>query len=845
MEYSPAHDQPESAAALLFEVIDHIPAGILVVSLPDFRILAINARACTRLGIRISATLIGRLCRDVIPRFSEDRLDDLWLSMAGLRHDDKVPATQIGGVVSRRWNAYPVRDQHGQAVRLLLVWFEAGETPEHQFASSAQHITQALISTLDRDQLLDLILEHLHSIVSYDSAAIILRDDDGYYIAASRGLPDRTAPTYRRLSKDNALLNRIETVGEPVIVRRLPEDAIEAMCSLSNAPGEWLSVPLRAQDDVVGMLTLFSRLPNRYTRADAARAQAFATYAALAVRNAELYRRAREQSARLALVNKIARTITATHDLRAIFDHLIEHLHGVVPLDSAELALFDRTAQHLQPVAHYPASDNTGTLCVNYHDQDTVFLRRLIEQRQPVLLPLDDTGNPPITQRLVAAGIRSCLIVPIVDGENLSGMLLLASRQSNAFPAIEIRTFADLAQHLAVAIQNAQLHQAREQAIANLRIAQQRLIQSERLTAVGELVAGVAHELNNPLTAVLGFAGILQEVATAEYQHDLTMIVESATRARRIVQNLLTFARQRESHLEEVDLNLAVRQVLSLLAYQMRTHNIRIEERLQPQLPVTVADATAIKQVVLNLLNNAQQALASWSGQRTIVVTTRLEVRENRQRLVLEIADTGPGIAPEHLPRIFEPFFTTKPVGEGTGLGLSICYGIVRQYHGNIRVQSAPGKGACFTVELPVQSFVSAPSIREAAVTVQPSSRYHILVVDDEAAVAELIARLLREQRCIVDVCHDGTQALDLLSRVAYDLIICDVRMPGMSGDELFVELKQRAPHLARRVLFVSGDTASRSTRDFFERSGVGYIEKPFTASELIDAVQRSLAAAS
>ncbi|MBO9389926.1 MAG: response regulator [Roseiflexus sp.] len=844
MGHSPAHDQPDSAD-LLFEVIDHIPVGILVVSLPDFRILAINARACARLGIRISATVTGRLCRDVIPRFSEDRLDNLWLSMAGLQHDDSVPATQLGRAMSRRWQAYTVRDQHGQAVRLLLVWLEAGETPEHQFASSAQHITQALISTLDRDQLLDLILEHLYSIVSYDSAAIILRDDDGYYIAASRGLPDCNTPTYRRLPENDVSLNRIETASEPVIVRLSHEDAVEARCPLSNAPREWLSVPLRAQGDVVGILTLSSRLPNRYTRADAARAQAFATYAALAVRNAELYRRAREQSARLALVNKIARTITATHDLRAIFDHLIDHLHGVVPLDRAELALFDRTAQHLRLIACYPSSDNTKTPRVHYHDQDTIFLRRLIEQRQPMLLPLDDTGNSPLIQCLVAAGIQSCLVVPIVDSENLSGMLLLASQQPNAFPAIEIRTFADLAQHLAVAIQNAQLHQAREQAIANLRIAQQRLIQSERLTAVGELVAGVAHELNNPLTAVLGFAGILQEVAPAEYQHDLTMIVESATRARRIVQNLLTFARQRETHLEEVDLNLAVQQVLSLLAYQMRTHNISIEERLQPQLPVTIADSTAIKQVILNLLNNAQQALATWSGQRTIVVTTRLELHENRQWLVLEIADTGPGIAPEHLPRIFEPFFTTKPVGEGTGLGLSICYGIVSQYHGNIRVQSAPGKGACFTVELPVQSFVSVPSTRETTVTVQLSSRYRILVVDDEAAVTELIARLLREQQCIVDMCHDGAQALDLLSRVAYDLIICDVRMPGMSGNELFIELKQRAPHLARRVLFISGDTASHSTRDFFERSGVGYIEKPFTAAELINAVKRSLASTS
>ncbi len=844
MGLSPAHDQPDGAD-LLFEIIDHIPVGVLVVSLPDFRILAINARACARLGIRISAMITGRMCREIIPRFSEDRLDELWLSMAGLRRDDSLPATQVGGVISRRWNAYPIRDRDGQAVRLLLFWFEVGDTPEHQFASSAQHLTQALISTLDRDRLLDLILEHLHSIVAYDCAAIILRDDDGYYIAASRGLPNCTTPTYRRLAKDNALLNRIETASEPVIVRYSPEHGVEGLYPLSNSPGEWLSVPLHTQGDVVGMLTLSSHLPNRYTRADAARAQAFATYAALAVRNAELYRRAREQSARLALVNKIARTMTATHDLRALFDHLIEHLHAVVPLDSAELALFDRTVQHLRPIAQYPVSDDAGTPWVDYHDQDTIFLRRLIEQRQPVVLPLDDTGDSPLKQRLVAAGIRSCLIVPITDDENLLGMLLLASRQSSAFPALEIRTLADLAQHLAVAIQNAQLHQAREQAIANLRIAQQRLIQSERLTAVGELVAGVAHELNNPLTAVLGFAGILQEIAPAEYQRDLTMIVESATRARRIVQNLLTFARQRESHLEEVDLNLAVRQVLSLLAYQMRTHTITIEERLQPRLPVTIADATAIKQVVLNLLNNAQQALAGWSGQRTIVVTTDVELRENRQWLVLEIADTGPGIAPEHLPRIFEPFFTTKPVGKGTGLGLSICYGIVRQYHGDIRAQSTPGKGAIFTVKLPVQSFASISATRDAPVPTQLSSRHHILVVDDEAAVAELIARLLREQQFIVDVCHDGVQALDRLNRVAYDLIICDVRMPGMSGDELFAELNQRAPHLARRVLFVSGDTASSSTRDFFERSGVGYIEKPFTATELISAVQRSLAAAS
>lgn len=421
-------------------------------------------------------------------------------------------------------------------------------------------------------------------------------------------------------------------------------------------------------------------------------------------------------------------------------------------------------------------------------------------------------------------------------------MLLLASRRPHAFPAIEIRTLADLAQHLAVAIQNAQLHQAQEKALADLRIAQQRLIQSERLTAVGELVAGVAHELNNPLTAVLGFASLLQQTAPAEMQHDLAMIVEGATRARRIVQNLLAFARQREAHLEEVDLNAAVQQVLGLLSYQMRSHNITVEERLAARLPTTVADATAIKQVLLNLLNNAQQALASWNGERRIVVTTRAEVQNGQQRLVVDVADTGPGILPEHLPLVFEPFFTTKPIGEGTGLGLSICYGIVKQYRGDIRVSSTPGKGACFTVEFPVQQPFTASAASAPKMVAGSLQMHHVLVVDDEAPVAELIARLLRDEGWTVEVCRDGALALELITHNTYDLIICDVRMPGMSGNELFAELKQRAPHLARRVLFISGDTASRSTRDFLERSGVHYIEKPFEASEFLATVRQFLA---
>lgn len=831
------------SAGLLYDILDHAPAAILLVSLPEFRILAINARACARFGIRVSATLVGRRCAEVIPHFTEEGIGALWLSVAGITPDEDhaESATQVGGQAVRRWNVHPVRDPGGAVTRLLIMRFESGETPEQQLASSTRQITHALISTLERDQLLDLILVQLHNVVAYDSATIMLRDEDGYYVAAGRGLVDRDERARWRFDDGEPLLRQVEAAHEPIIIR----DTAEAgtLQAPFGATRGWVGVPLRAQGEVVGVLTLESQTPHRYTRADAARAQSFAAYAALAVRNAEIYRQAREQSRRLALVGKIARDITATHDLRTIFGLLIDHLRDAVSLSFAELALID--AQHrLELVARYPESIAGPPGHEWYGDDDLRDLLAALDDGWPRTFQLTGAGCGALLQaRLAQHGARSCVVVPIVADQSSLGILVLASQQARAFPTIEVATLADLAQHLAVAIQNARLHQAREQALADLRIAQQRLIQSERLTAVGELVAGVAHELNNPLTAVLGFASILQQTAPAELQEDLAPIVEGATRARRIVQNLLTFARQREAHLEEVDLNMTVRQVLSLLAYQMRTGGITVEERLTPGLPTTVADATAIKQVLLNLLNNAQQALVGWDGVRHITVSTTMAGGGHEQRLVLEVADTGPGIAPEHLALVFEPFFTTKPIGEGTGLGLSICYGIVKQYDGDIRVQSRPGEGTCFSVELPVRTLDAHP-MEEPLPPDGPTPMRRILVIDDEPIVTALLARLLGEQGFDVDVCHDSLLAFDYIGRTEYDLIISDIRMPAMSGEQLYEELLRRAPQLAHRLLFISGDTASRGTREFLDQTGVMCVEKPFETAELLAAIRLSLSGA-
>ncbi|MDR5682700.1 MAG: ATP-binding protein [Armatimonadota bacterium] len=237
-----------------------------------------------------------------------------------------------------------------------------------------------------------------------------------------------------------------------------------------------------------------------------------------------------------------------------------------------------------------------------------------------------------------------------------------------------------------------------EERTRQLREAQAQLVQSEKLSAMGELVAGVAHELNNPLTSILGYAQLLEGESDLppKIHRNLTVIVQEADRARRIVQNLLTFARQQPRAWDLVDVNAAVEQALALQRYEVVREGIEVVTRLAPDLPPVRGDLHQLQQVFLNIVNNAIHAMRGRAPARLEVVT-----RHRRDRVVIEFADTGPGIAPEHLHRLFDPFFTTKRIGEGTGLGLSISYGIVRDHGGTITAANRREGGARFTVELP------------------------------------------------------------------------------------------------------------------------------------------------
>jgi PAS domain S-box-containing protein len=364
----------------------------------------------------------------------------------------------------------------------------------------------------------------------------------------------------------------------------------------------------------------------------------------------------------------------------------------------------------------------------------------------------------------------------------------------------------------------------------------EQLVQQEKLAAVGQLVSGVAHELNNPLASVMAFAQLLLAAPgdAATDRSSVEAIHQEAKRAAKIVSNLLTFARQHQPERTATDLNRVVEDTLDLRRYALRVAQVDVTLALDPNLPVTWADPFQLQQVMLNLLTNAEHALADRPGARTITVTTA----HDRDLVTISVADTGPGIAPEHLQRIFNPFFTTKPVGEGTGLGLSISDGIVREHGGRIRVESSPGQGARFIVELPnvappTSEFATLPPAAvETVAAPTPSRARHLLLVEDEAPIRQAVSTYFRSLGHTIDTAASAREGIERACASDYDVLMLDLRLPDGTGDAILHELR-RCGHAPARVVFITGDTQSADARAVLDASGCTTIAKPFLLDEL------------
>src|SRR2546422_541537 len=317
-------------------------------------------------------------------------------------------------------------------------------------------------------------------------------------------------------------------------------------------------------------------------------------------------------------------------------------------------------------------------------------------------------------------------VIVLWSKDRVIGGLVVGSRAQRDFSPADMNLLIAVGAQIANAIERSSMYEETRQAYEDLRRTQEQLLHSEKLAAVGQLISGVAHELNNPLTAILGYSQLLTTCGQAgpqamEYAEKL---YKQAQRTHRIVQNLLSFARQRKPERVAVNLNQVVEEALALRDYDLRISNVRLHLDLAPHLPVTAADPHQLQQVFLNVVNNAVDAILEYAREGDIWVRTGVQ----GGRLLVEFTDSGPGV--KDPSRVFDPFYTTKPVGKGTGLGLSICYGIISEHGGSIRVRNSPPLGATFSIELPWQAPEKGVETSSDARMISSSQGARILLVD-------------------------------------------------------------------------------------------------------------------
>jgi two-component system NtrC family sensor kinase len=546
----------------------------------------------------------------------------------------------------------------------------------------------------------------------------------------------------------------------------------------------------------------------------------------------EIRRRNRE----LLVLNSIAQTLTESLDLSDSLHRTLRQMAELFSLDATSLYLFEENGLKLRRVAavghrseysrHFPSVSVKPELLEHIKAVHATFVSALG-------LPLPHVFRD--TQ--LKEGIAAAYIVILWSKDRVIGGLVVGSRTPREFSPADVNLLIAVGSQISSAIERSSLYEETRQAYENLRRTQEQLLHSEKLAAVGQLISGVAHELNNPLTAILGYSQLLTSSGQVgpqgvEYADKL---YKQAQRTHRIVQNLLSFARQHKPERTAVQINQALEETLALRDYDLRMHNIRVHLDLCPDLPVTAADPHQLQQVFLNMVNNAVDAILERSTEGDLWVRTGIL----DDRLLIEFVDSGPGV--KDASRVFDPFYTTKPVGKGTGLGLSICYGIITEHGGTIRVRNVPTRGASFTIELPLQPAASLGFSSHGSKTAS-GREGHILLVDHDDSVLEAVGTILRGREHRVETARDLQTAREMLERLDFDVIVADLQVAdGPNGYGLGAWLAQHKPALLRRLIWMCAVAPSDITPEKLSADGSQILQKPFKVNDLISAIDGML----
>ncbi len=676
-----------------------------------------------------------------IPIHEDAPLDEMIAGRCGVLRPDlqAEPAFALRRVVdpeSRSWMGVPI--QVGQRMIGFAAFISAHAGvfgPEHlqkttlQVERLAYNVESALIfnevarylqqmallnelaSTaslgVDKDEFARRVMLRLRRTFKTDWAAVLLLSADDKTLHEFGG-GFRAGPAWS-IPVESSLMGLSVQTGLPI--RSGDVRTAERYYPLHAEIRSELAVPLKYRGRVIGALVLVSNDSNAFSQQDEQLLVVIASHMAGLFENVRLNEETRERAQKLQdsvrqlqAVRDTSLDIAADLDLDTLLERVAQRARNLVGARGAELGLYNEKTQLVEIVVSDTPWDNIQGIQIPLM---AGVAGRLAAFGEPIVVSDYNTWSGRLLPHR-QVGFHAVAGVPLkYRGEVIGTLTVLDDRPDRTFQSEDVQLLELLAPQAAISIRNARLYQELQERIRAQQLAEARLVRSARLAAVGEMAAGVAHELNNPLTTVTGFVELVLEdlPADAPQRADLELVLEEAHRARGVVRRLLDFSRPVEDQRVRADVNELIVQVLPLVDHLARTNNITITTELSEGLPWISLDPNQIKQVLLNLVHNGLQAMPHGGP---LLIRTFQEKREwggqTQDMLGIAIRDRGDGIPPENLERLFEPFFTTRPAGKGTGLGLSVSYGIISSHGGLIDVSSQVGQGSCFTVYLPEES---------------------------------------------------------------------------------------------------------------------------------------------
>ncbi len=773
---------------------DSIPDYILVHD-REYKILRANHALVGRLQ-STREDVISRLCEEVLPGAGVN-----WKGCPYCAHaeyaSEKDPC--FGGYCVVTTSAYTGDDHaRGGTVHVIKDVTEA-RAAEDRFTSLFNHMHEGVFVSTPEGHILD-CNEAFVKMLGYESKEEILQLDVGHSVYVD--IEDR-----RRFLTEIAHQGYVRNFE--IRLRRRDGHKITVIESSFATRGP--SGNIERYQGVVLDVTEMKRAEDEIRK-----------------RNRELY-----------VLNNIAVTFNQSFDLEDILNLIMLQIVELFSTDTAAVYMFDEDTLTLSRKASYghgPVWDAESASVVIPAD----FIATVKSSHADIIDQEHLPRLPEVLRRAVQAErLKSWLWVVLWRKEKILGVLATSSRTIREFTRSEQSVMIAVGRQLATTIEKVQLYNETRQAYEDLRRTQEQLLQSEKMSAVGQLISGVAHELNNPLTAILGYTQLLEsEKVDPRVEEFIVKLRKQAQRTQRIVQNLLSFARQQTPKRLHVDLRSVLEDTIALRDYDLKVNNIVVERNFEPALPSVVADPHQLEQVYLNIINNAADAmLESGRGGRL-----QISIFTENGNAVTAFHDSGTGLFdPKH---VFDPFYTTKGVGKGTGLGLSICYGIVKEHGGEITAQNHSSGGALIEVRLPL-AVGEKPVTERDRIVARRESRLEgrVLLVDDEEAVLDFEREVLTAAGLKVSIALSGEDAVSLLKEEQdFDIVLLDSKIPGRwSSEDFFRWIEQNRPDLVPRTVLALSNVSDPVVRAFVDATKIICLVKPFEVSDLLAIARRVL----